>query len=222
MSCGIHPKKASCQTSQLWAVRFVRDGISKLQTYGALRYLKDPGRGSRMNFLAVGDSMLRFLKKVSFFDCPMVTVVSIGGALVWQVEQALQGGLERDRPGLILIHAGVNNLSKNFLYRDEYHQLQAISQEIELLVAKLTEYEELIPESKIILSSVTATKDGSINMKAGLINEQLKLYCERRCWRFMDNSNIMNSHLRDTVHFNSVGEERFISNLRKCIEAMVA
>lgn len=116
----------------------------------------------------------------------------------------------------------MNNVSKNFLYRDEYHLLQAISQEIELLVAKLAKYEELIPESKIILSSVTATKDGSINMKAGLINEQLKLYCERRCWCFMDNSNIMNSHLRDTVHFNSVGEERFISNLRECIEAMVA
>lgn len=91
----------------LWAVRFVRDGVNKFQTYGALRYLKDPGRGVSNEFSGcVGFHVAFFLKKVAFFDCPMVTVVSIGGALVWQVEQALQGGLERDRPGIILIHAG--------------------------------------------------------------------------------------------------------------------
>lgn len=80
----------------------------------------------------------------------MVTLVSIGGALVWQVEQAFKGRLEQVRPSVILIHAGVYNLSKNFLYCDEYHQLQAISQEIELLEARLTKYEELIRLNSIL------------------------------------------------------------------------
>ena len=115
-----------------------------------------------------------------FFLSPMVSVESQGGALVQQVMQVLQGAIKRVEPGIILVHAGMNNVAKTYLYRSEYHQLQSAEGEIENLVSKLAEFLKIFPKVKVILSSVTATRDVSTDRKANVMNEQLRQHCERR------------------------------------------
>ena len=82
-----------------------------------------------------------------------------------QVTQILRESLNRVDPELILIHAGINNVSKNHLYSNEYHQLQSTADDIGSLASSIAEYEKSFPDVRVILSFVTATRDGWIDEK---------------------------------------------------------
>ena len=60
----------------------------------------------------------------------MAGIVSKGGAVVNEVTERLQQCLERFRPGIIFIQAGVNNLSKTYLYQNEVHQIATPKSEL--------------------------------------------------------------------------------------------
>ena len=152
----------------------------------------------------------------------MSTIKSLGGALVHEVNHLLKCGLEEIRPGLIFVHAGVNNLSKNYLYKSEFQQIQSTLFEMGALENTISQYTETFSGVQVIFSSVTATKDGDINARALIINEQIKECCARRRWHFMDNNDIDVTHLRDTVHLNSVGETILAQRLKDTIRRAVS
>ena len=87
-----------------------------------------------------------------------VTVESKGGALVHQVSRLMQESIKRPTPGVILVHTGVNNVSKNYLYHNEHHQLCTVAGEIEDLVLKISDYTASFPDIKVILSAITAKR----------------------------------------------------------------
>ena len=209
----------------IWAVRFLGQGESQALgelTFGKFMYMSCPASNRSMRFLGVGDSMIRFLSRSVFFSSPMSTIKSLGGALVHEVNHLLKCGLEEIRPGLIFVHTGVNNLSKNYLYKSEFQQIQSTLFEMGALENTISQYTETFSGVQVIFSSVTATKDGDINARALIINEQIKECCARRRWHFMDNNDIDVTHLRDTVHLNSVGETILAQRLKDTIRRAVS
>ena len=190
-------------------------------TLGKLLYLMGAGKTDIPGFLGVGDSMIRYLQHYAFFRSAMAGIVSKGGAVVSEVTERLQQCLERFRPGIIFIHAGVNNLSKTYLYQNEVHQIATTKSELAGLECVVSNYVSMARGARIILSSITATKDGRINARAKDINEYIEQCCMRNGWCFMNNDNIGKADLKDTVHFNTIGENKFLVNLENNIRRIL-
>lgn len=201
----------------LWALRVAGKNSPETHTLGKLLYLIGSSKTDISGFLGVGDSMIRYLQNHAFFRSAMAGIVSKGGAVVNEVTEKLQQCLERYRPGIIFIHTGVNNLSKTYLYQNEMHQIATTKSELAGLECVVSNYVSGARGVRIILSSITATKDGRINARAKDINEYIEQCCMRNGWCFMNNDNIGKADLRDTVHFDTIGENKFFVNLEKTI-----
>ena len=109
----------------------------------------------------------------------MAGLVSKGGAVVNEVTERLQQCLERFRPGIIFIQAGVNNLSKTYLYQNEVHQIATTKSELAGLECVVSNYVSRARGARIILSSITAARDGRINARDKDINEYIEQCCKR-------------------------------------------
>ena len=187
--------------------------------FGKLMLLRNPTVGGHFYFLCVGDSMIRFLQNCSIFKNPMVHVHAISGGLVHQIHNKFVELIRKYPPRLIFIHAGVNNMSKCFLYPNELVQMQVAFKEIDLLAECL---KNVTSQSDIIISSlVPSTKDGMINNRSARLNNFIKEVCILNSWTFMDNSNVHLCELRDTVHFNHGGECKFIDNILRAMSAIL-
>ena len=118
------------------------------------------------------------------------------------------GGLIRD------VHSNlqrcVNNLSKCYLYVNEFHQLSVAQQEFKSLTLLLQTLCTQFPQVHVILSSIITTKDDFINARSEIINEMLKQTCKENRWSFMNNANLNRSYLRDNVHLNRDGEHGIV------------
>ena len=186
-------------------------------TFGKFLFLNGASKIGISGLLCVGDSTIRFFEQHIFLKCAMAGVVSKGGALVHEVTNLLSRCLKKFRPGFVFVHAGVNNLSKTYLYQNEKHQLASTKSELAGLENVISQYAAGVSGMRVILSSVTATKDGRVNARATDINEHIELCCAKNGWLFMDNKNFATKDLRFTVHFNKSGEEKFLANLQDSI-----
>ena len=129
----------------------------------------------------------------------------------------LEVNVQAFSPKIIIFHAGVNNLSKTYLYTNEYSQISSALAEIVQLEQLLKQYSMVYLDTKIVLSAIVATKDGFINARSNIVNEDIRLCCERNKWSYMDNNNVTENMLRDTVHLNRQGEDVFIHNIMTAI-----
>jgi hypothetical protein len=192
----------------LWAVR-IHEHCSG-PSYGKMLFLSCSTISSNFHFLCVGDSMIKFLLLDKNFRNVMVHVYSEGGGLISDVHSNLQRLSEMYPPKVIFVHAGVNNLSKCYLYVNEFHQLSVAQQEFKSLTLLLQTLCTQFPQVHVILSSIITTKDDFINARSEIINEMLKQTCKENRWSFMNNANLNRSCLRDNVHLNRDGEHDIV------------
>ncbi|CAC5413557.1 unnamed protein product [Mytilus coruscus] len=132
------------------------------------------------------------------------------GALVCEITPKIERLTRTQPPRLIFIHEGVNNVSKSFLFKNEFNQLLSTTHQFEHLAQMLQCTLESDRHVSIVLSLIIMCNDEAINARSTIINENL---CKRNCWMFMENSNINCRHLRDCVHLNEEGQSIFLNNL---------
>ena len=197
----------------LWAIR-LDENLSLGFTYGKWLFLKHPLISKNFSLLCLGDSMIRFLLEESSFKNPMIHVYSQGGALISQVAYHVERLAKLYVPKVIIVHAGVNNVSKCFLYDSEYNQLCDASKQLQELTIMLQRLASEIHGVKVIISSIIPTKNDNINARSKILNDQMDYLCRENMWTFMNNSNINIHHLRDNVHLNKEGQLIFIKNLQ--------
>ena len=197
--------------SNLWAVRLA-PGVYP-DTFGKILFAKCPGVGQNSHLLICGDSMVRFIESRPEFSSPLIKVSAQGGALICEVKQRLEMMAERFPPKAILFHAGVNNLSKTHLYRNEYEQITCALGQIRELEKNFKDFPTIYHGVKIILSAIMVMKDGFINARSDIVNNQIKSCCERNNWTYMGNDNVKKDMLKDSVHLDNYGENVFVQNI---------
>lgn len=99
--------------------------------------------------------------------------------MISQIEREIIRLAERYCPRVVLVHAGVNNLSKTYLYENEFQQLQSTKNELFHLEQSIQNIILQNKQVKVILSTILVTKDGFVNARAGIMNEIMKSCCER-------------------------------------------
>lgn len=197
--------------SNLWAIRVTPKG--NFSSYGGLLYTLCPGVGQNSHLVICGDSMVRFLKGRRGFASPLVHVRAVGGALISRVQESLEEAVMSYPPNVVLCHAGVNNLSKSFLFHSEYHQITSAIEQLRRLECMLQSYSSVYLDVKIVMSAIISTKDGYINARSEILNDKIRLCCQRNNWVYMDNRNLTMDMLKDTVHLNDFGEKLFVDNV---------
>ena len=197
----------------LWAIRFNAEKI--LFSFGKYILYKYPTTTLKLSFICVGDSMIRFLIHEPGFNNPMLCISSKGGALIEQVLHNLCGLLKDIIPFVILIHVGVNNLSKEYLFENEYQQMCVAERSLKYFASTLLQMLDVFSNRtvRVVFSSIIKTKDDNINVRAVTFNKLMQEMCFQHDWYFMDNGNIHISELRDNVHLNRLGEEKFLRNV---------
>ncbi|MES9884567.1 MAG: reverse transcriptase domain-containing protein [Sedimenticola sp.] len=207
----------------MWALRFLPHTAARIGEfpYGKSLLFYSLSNSSQHHFISIGDSVITFLMHDQAFTSPMVHVFAQGGALLHQVQNNLQHMVSTYAPKVILIHAGVNNASKTFLYRDEYEQMSVAHAQLCSLEQCLQSIVRSANGCIVILSSIIGTKDGFINARARIINTSIEAICNKNKWYYMNNEDILISQLRDCVHLNNVGERAFTRKvLRQCRAAL--
>ena len=202
-------------TDNVWVIRL--EPHVTTSSYGKLLFCKQPTVGEYNKLLCIGDSILREIGNEGPLYNPLVYISSLGGATVGNIEQVLMLSVDQCKPLVVLVHCGVNNLSKTHKYRDEFHQMSCTFYELGLLVNTLRMVQSMY-RSRIILSQCLTTRNSDINARATLFNKELLDMCRRGGWYCVVHENICEMHLRDTVHLNEQGRLLFIRNLMGALE----
>ncbi|WAR14863.1 hypothetical protein MAR_004968 [Mya arenaria] len=206
----------------LWVIRVssTRGGHDMGQSWGKM-VLTGFSRNSRNNhFVCVGDSMIRFLLTESKLHCPMTHVFSISGGLIRQMIDHLFRLVNNFPPRVVFVHVGVNNLSKEHLYKNEFEQMTVAGCELDLLESSLLSIKQSNKLIHIIVSSVIITRNSFINARAELMNDKLQNMCGKHGWLYLNNCYLGKEHLKDAVHLNKTGEILFVNklfHLQNCI-----
>ena len=162
--------------------------------------------------------MIRFLLSRKSFKNPMVHVFSIGGALISQVNHHIERLANVYTPRVVFIHAGINNLSKDYLFESENEQLYAAIKQLDALTIMLQHLCSREWNVTVIISLIVKCKDEFINAKSRIMNDRTTNVCKQNGWLVMDNSNISYHHLKDVVHLNGDGESVFLENFYDTIK----
>ena len=109
-------------------------------------------------------------------------------------------------PDYLIIHAGTNDLI-DFTAKDIIANFQDI---METII-------EIDPKIKIILSSVIQRFDNDkLQPKVDGLNKDLQALCKKLNLDFIDNSNIVNTHIGQRgLHLNRSGKARLALNLKE-------
>ena len=201
----------------LWVLRIAANS-SSIWTYGKLLFRLNSDSNQNCNFVCVGDSMIRFFFGRRQFSNSVTHIFSEGGAMLIQILSHVMRMVSRYPPKLLFIHGGINDLSKTYLFKDEFEQLSKTKSQIINIEVSLQKLLLIHPGMRIIMSAIVHTKDGFLNARIDIINQELLWMCIRNGWYYMDNDNIRCEHLQDTVHFNISGEEIFLDSVHRAIE----
>ena len=205
--------------SNLWAVRL--GPWTYPNTYGKLLFSECPGVGTNSHLIICGDSMVRFLEKRPEFSSPLIKVSARGGALIHEVQHDLEIYTKRFAPKIIIFHAGVNNVSKTYLYRNEHEQITCALDQTKQLEQELKKFPMVYQGVKIVLSAIVVTKDGFINARSEIVNEQIRSCCRKNNWVYISNHNLTTGMLRDSVHLNRQGEDTFVHNIMSNVKRVL-
>ena len=201
----------------LWCLRIVNTSV-QFWTYGQLLFRFNSDSSKNCNFVCIGDSMIKFLFNRRQFSNSMTHIFAEGGAMVIQIHSHVMHMVSKYPPKLLLIHGGINNLSKTYLFKDEFEQMSVTKLQIIDLEASLQKLSLFHHGMRIIISAIVHTKDGFLNARLDVINHELYQMCDRNGWYYMDNNNIRYEHLKDTVHLNVIGEDVFLRNIHSATE----
>ena len=159
----------------------------------------------------LGDSITKEIKsqklrqKMSNKD-DKIFVKSFPGATTSQMKHYVKPSLEYE-PNIIILHCGTNDL------RNQKEPNEIASDILKLGQSIKNEGNE------IIISSLT-TRSDKYREKANSVNKKLKALCKKNSVEFIDNSNIIESHLsRDGLHLYFKGTVALGQNFINAITA---
>ena len=204
--------------SNLWVIRLTDKVVSL--SYGQLLFRRHHAIGKNYNLVCLGDSIIRGIGDDGPLFNPMVHVIAYGGATISRVASALVKAVSQFPPRVIILHCGVNNLSKTQNYADEFHQMHCTMQELADLENRLRAI-QMKDKPEIVLSMCMVTKDPTINARAKLLNEEFFKCCLRNGWTFLTHENIGTLHLRDTLHLNGKGRQIFVGNILNVLQKIM-
>ena len=159
----------------LMAIRF--NDKKPIFSFGKFILYKYPTVSNNMIFVCVGDSITRFLLHERGFTNNMVRISAQGRALVEQVQTNLCRISKYINPFVIFIHAGVNNLSKEYLYNNEYQQMCIAKNALLKFSPVLLQMCAGNRKVQVVSSSIIKTKDDNINIRATVHNKITREMC---------------------------------------------
>lgn len=202
---------------------YISDKVGLKWDLLAARFSAVPSSPSRISLLSqsaspnftpvllLGDSMVRFIQG----QHQHVYVVFIGGARLHDFShEFLCHHILSTKPCLVLIHIGTNDINKSTLPIEV--SLQYISKGTCNMFQSLSNLQDKYSFA-VGISGCIYTKSGDINKKVDVLNSLFRSKVNEFKFRYIDNSNIHSSHLRDFVHLNSDGETVFKQNLKGLI-----
>ena len=71
-------------------------------------------------------------------------------------------------------------MSKIYLYRNEYEQITCALYQTKQLEQELKKFPMVYQGVKIVLSAIVVTKDGFINARSDIVNEQIQSCCRKK------------------------------------------
>lgn len=145
--------------------------------FGKFILYKYPTVSNNMIFVCVGDSITRFLLHERGFTNNMVRISVQGRALIEQVQTNLCRISKYINPFVIFIHAGVNNLSKEYLYNNEYQQMCIAKNALLKFSPVLLQMCAGNRKVQVVSSSIIKTKDDNINIRATVHNKITREMC---------------------------------------------
>ena len=161
--------------------------------------------------LMIADSMLRPLSALSWPAPFRVIAHSHSGATL---EQVLQRGLDVAACDVLVIHAGVNDVSK-FPEGFEAHFERACGRVVAAVAAGF-------PQCKVVVSTVCQTKADDLNLRVASANRLLRGLARSQGWALVSNDNIHFADLHDVVHLNAAGTARLYRNLLNGLRSLYA
>lgn len=75
---------------------------------------------------------------------------------------------------------------------------------------------------KVVMLATISRKDGYINARSGIQNDEIRLCCQRNNWMYMINKNLTMNMLKDTVHLNDSGENLSVENIITMLSQMLS
>jgi hypothetical protein len=103
----------------------------------------------------------------------------IGGALISQVNHHIERLANVYTPRVVFIHAGINNLSKEYLFESENEQLYAAIKQLDALTIMLQHLCSREWNVTVIFSLIVKCKDEFINAKSRIMNDRTTNVCKQ-------------------------------------------
>ncbi|WAR10441.1 hypothetical protein MAR_035517 [Mya arenaria] len=108
-------------TESLWVIRVAPDKGGQVigPSWGKSTLTRLTATSKNSHFVCVGDSIIRFLLSESILNNPLAHIFFISGGLISKTINNLFRLVNNISQRVLLVHTGVNNLSKEHLYRNE-------------------------------------------------------------------------------------------------------
>ena len=156
--------------------------------------------------IIVGDSMVRFLQGYS----GTTNVISVGGATLLDSLETVKRVLSQFDTSLLIFHSGTNNISRLVTKDDD--RLMEIKECMSFVLCNLKNLQKN-RHFAVIISACIYVGNAIASENIRKLNAFTASQCQTHHFRFVKHDNITGSDLRDYVHLNGSGEEKFISNL---------
>ena len=150
----------------------------------------------------LGDSQLKYIKSENLVTKEtQVTVKSISGLKVEQVQDKFANNLNRASESHVVVHDGTNNV--------EYSSVGTLLSSYEDLAEHLKQRCDKVGFSSIIFCNDKPELNGKIE----LLNEGIYEICKKYDLSFINNGNITANNLaRDGLHINRSGQTKLTAN----------
>ena len=153
--------------------------------------------------LLIGDSIVRFMED----RCNDTIVISVGGAKLLDSYMTLKSALGTQTVFLVLLHSGTNNINKP---SSSLEEAIACARFVMDSIKSL----QSIYRFAVVISSCLYLKDKTLLPRVRSLNAVMKAKCDSHDFRFISHENINVSDLRDNVHLNASGYNKFLENLQ--------
>ena len=158
----------------------------------------------------VGDSHLRRIRKNVFnnsINDGKAFITGFSGANIKRLDHYITPILEEDRPDIVIIHVGCNDVTFQNL---EIMDVKDLSKRLIDIGKKCKSY----GVEEVIFSSILVKKQIKLTKIIRQVNDALRAECVRNDFHFVDNNNVTREYLyTDGVHLNNDGTRLFAGNL---------
>ena len=174
---------------------------------------------SSKNILIIGDSHVRHINRYKLqnsFPQSKTYVKSFSGATTQDLHHYILPSLKKDdKPDIITIHIGSNNIRHNNI---EEFDAQQLANSI-INIGKICKNHGVM---EVVISSIFVKNNIKLSKVIGKVNEFLSSLCKENGFHYVSHQNIVRKHLsRDGIHLSQEGTNLFAGNLVDYIEYFI-